>query len=71
MDQSQTSICEYSEDYPLGGSLEPYDIWRDNELMEKVVIVTHSWKIRHLPRRLRDRCLRCYEYLNLSRKATF
>lgn len=23
---------DYSEDYPLGGSIEPYDIQRDNEL---------------------------------------
>ncbi len=25
---------EYSNDYPLGGSCEPHDIQRDNELME-------------------------------------
>jgi len=22
------------EDYPLGGSLEPYDIWRDLQMLE-------------------------------------
>ena len=26
---------EPSADYPLGGSLEPYDIWRDNKLTEE------------------------------------
>lgn len=23
---------ELSEEYPLGGSIEPYDIWREDEL---------------------------------------
>lgn len=23
-----------SEDYPMGGSLEPYDIWRDMQILE-------------------------------------
>jgi len=32
MDQSRHSVSEYSEDYPLGGSVEPYDIWRDMEM---------------------------------------
>lgn len=26
---------EYSEDYPLGGMIEPYDIEREKELTEK------------------------------------
>jgi hypothetical protein len=25
---------EFCDDYPLGGSLEPYDIWRDIEILE-------------------------------------
>lgn len=25
---------EFCDDYPLGGSLEPYDIWRDIQLLE-------------------------------------
>jgi hypothetical protein len=32
--QEVAETVEYSEDYPLGGSLEPYDIWRDMQLLE-------------------------------------
>ncbi|MEI8360964.1 MAG: hypothetical protein WCG01_02455 [bacterium] len=31
-EMSETFDC--SEDYPLGGSLEPYDIWRDLQRLE-------------------------------------
>lgn len=24
-----------NEDYPIGGSIEPYDIWREKELLEQ------------------------------------
>jgi len=26
---------EVSEDYPLGGMIEPYDIWKEDEMMDK------------------------------------
>ncbi len=32
--QEVTDGNESSEDYPMGGSLEPYDIWRDIEILE-------------------------------------
>ena len=32
--QEVTDENESSEDYPLGGSLEPYDIWHDLQLLE-------------------------------------
>lgn len=32
--QEVTEVVECSEDYPLGGSLEPYDIWRDMQILE-------------------------------------
>ena len=35
MDQTRASADGYSEDYPLGGSIEPYDIWREKELLSK------------------------------------
>ena len=37
MDQKPQEVSEmeeFSEDYPLGGSLEPYDIWRDLQMLE-------------------------------------
>jgi hypothetical protein len=37
MDQKPQEVAEmsdFSEDYPLGGSLEPYDIWRDLQMLE-------------------------------------
>ena len=32
--QEKAEAEGFSEDYPLGGSLEPYDIWRDLQLLE-------------------------------------
>ncbi|MEA1963131.1 MAG: hypothetical protein U9M94_02725 [Patescibacteria group bacterium] len=32
--QEVTIVNESSEDYPMGGSLEPYDIWRDLQMLE-------------------------------------
>ncbi|MCX6795404.1 MAG: hypothetical protein NT165_01565 [Candidatus Falkowbacteria bacterium] len=32
--QGVTEVADCSEDYPLGGSLEPYDIWRDLQMLE-------------------------------------
>jgi hypothetical protein len=32
--QEVTDENESSEDYPLGGSLEPYDIWQDIQILE-------------------------------------
>lgn len=32
--QEITDVNESSEDYPLGGSLEPYDIWHDLQMLE-------------------------------------
>jgi len=26
---------EYSDEYPLGGSIEPYDIWRELKIFER------------------------------------
>ncbi len=34
-EQEIVIVDEYSEDYPLGGSLEPYDIWRDLQMLER------------------------------------
>ncbi|MCF7819895.1 MAG: hypothetical protein K9M44_00285 [Candidatus Pacebacteria bacterium] len=32
--QEVTEVVDCSDDYPLGGSLEPYDIWRDLQMLE-------------------------------------
>ncbi len=32
--QEVTDENDCSEDYPLGGSLEPYDIWHDLQILE-------------------------------------
>lgn len=32
--QEEANLEEFSEDYPFGGSLEPYDIWRDMQILE-------------------------------------
>jgi len=42
MDKSQTSVSEYSEDYPLGGSVEPYDIWREKQLIDQYCFFVKS-----------------------------
>jgi hypothetical protein len=47
--QEVAETVDCSEDYPLGGSLEPYDIWRDIEMLENARRRLFSGKIRHLP----------------------
>jgi hypothetical protein len=47
--QEITETVDCSEDYPLGGFLEPYDIWRDIEMLENARRRLFSGKIRHLP----------------------
>ena len=37
-------MSEPTQDYPLGGSLEPYDIERDKELMKKCTCQYHEAK---------------------------
>lgn len=32
--QGEAEAEDFCDDYPLGGSLEPYDIWRDIEILE-------------------------------------
>ncbi|MFH0891321.1 MAG: hypothetical protein V1867_00910 [Candidatus Falkowbacteria bacterium] len=34
--QEDTQGDKPSEDYPMGGSLEPYDIWRDMQILENI-----------------------------------
>jgi len=33
--QEVTETCDSCPDYPLGGSLEPYDIWHEMQILEK------------------------------------